>query len=79
MIETCLLEKRNCYGNDRYFPKCDKSRQLLHLMGKNSFASWELQRVRDLGYIIQPYSWSVDENSTEPAYTRQPWDWGEKP
>ena len=52
MIKTCIIEKRNCYGNDRYFPKCHNSKLVLDLMGKNSFAPWELQKVRDLGYVV---------------------------
>ena len=64
--EVMLLEKRNVYGNERFFPKCDNARKVLDLMGKNSFSQWELSKVEKLGYIIMPWSWAVDELSTEP-------------
>jgi len=72
--EVMLLEKRNVYGNERFFPKCDNARNVLNLMGKNSFAKWELSNVEKLGYIIMPWSWAVDELSTEPKFTSRPWD-----
>jgi len=52
MIKTCIVEKRNCYGNTRYFPKCRNARLVLDLMRKNSFAPWELKKVRELGYVL---------------------------
>jgi len=63
MIKTCVLEKRSCYGNNRYFPKCPESKQLLDLMGKNSFAPWDLTKVKELGYVIVPFAWTLDEIS----------------
>ena len=77
MIKTCVLEKRSVnYGNVRFFPKCHASRELLDLMGKNSFAPWELTKVRKLGYSIVPFAWTIDELSDEPQFEelKRPWD-----
>ena len=44
------VEVKESYGNKRFYPACDLSRNLLKLTGQKTFTEYTIQVIKDLGY-----------------------------
>ena len=53
-MDTLTFEKRENYGEIRFYPKCKKSRFFCDLCGRKTFHAQQLVDIRDyLGYDIE--------------------------
>ncbi len=46
------LITKSVYGNNLIYPNCDKSHLLAKLIGKKTFSQYDLNTIRQLGYIV---------------------------
>ena len=52
MQETIRVRIKNVYGNDLTYPNCITSEKLVALIGKKTFSTGDLTKLKDLGFNI---------------------------
>ena len=47
-----MVEARNVYGKELYYPASDRAKIFLKLTGKKTFDKYELKIIQDVGYNV---------------------------
>lgn len=58
-MTTLKIELRRAYGRKRYYPACDKSRDLLELVERPCFSAESIAKLEKMGYKVE-YTRSED-------------------
>jgi hypothetical protein len=47
-----IVEKKNVFGVERIYPKCNKSKILTALTGQKTLLDCDIKLIKQLGYIL---------------------------
>lgn len=53
MTTTVLIEVRNVYGNELYYPANETADVMLRLTGKKTFSKVDFNNIKALGFTVE--------------------------
>jgi len=52
-LESIILEYKNSWGNDRYYPRCSLSEIICELLNQKCFTKDQMRMLEEKGFKIQ--------------------------